>query len=78
MIYAETKTRFEELMNFLSQTTKGGAASQFIRLIDPRLRSRYSYVLPWLDKVNSNSAEQINSDLLEIREYANFKLIILL
>jgi hypothetical protein len=68
--------RFDDVMEHLGKLKNGPAAVDYIQNIDERLYSRQAFPLPRLGKVTSNPAEQTNSGLLEIREYAPFKLLV--
>jgi hypothetical protein len=68
--------RFETVMDHLSKSKKGQAAVEYIQKIDESLYSRQAFPLPRLGKVTSNPAEQTNSGLLQIQEFAPFKLLV--
>lgn len=55
---------------------KGTDAVDYIKEIDTKLYARHAFPLPRLGKISSNPAEQANSGLLPIREYAPLKLLV--
>lgn len=55
---------------------KGCDARDYITAIDETLFARHAFPLPRLGKISSNPAEQANSGLLSIREFALFKLLV--
>lgn len=57
LIYAQTKIRFQEQMNSLSQIRRVEVIPHYIRQMDLRLWSRNAFLLPWWGKVYSNLAE---------------------
>ena len=62
----------------MKKIKKGEAVVEYMQKIDEKLYSRQAFPLPRLGKVTSNLAEQANSGLLEIQEFAPFKLIVAL
>lgn len=69
--------RFDKILEHLERSiAKGTTAADYIRGIDPEAYTRYAFPLPRLGKTASNPAEQANSGLLNIREYAPYKLLV--
>ncbi|CAM6101010.1 unnamed protein product [Calypogeia fissa] len=69
--------RFNEILVHLEKSTaKGVVAAAYIRKLDPKLYARYAFPLPRFGHVTSNPCEATNSGLLNIREFAPFKLLV--
>lgn len=69
--------RFDQLLLHLAVfVAKGAAAVEYIKKIDETLYTGHAFPLPRFRKICSKPAEQANSSLLAIREFAPLKLLI--
>lgn len=69
--------RFDQLLGHLAASVaKGAAAIEYIKKIDETLYTWHAFPLPRFGKTCSNPAEQANSGLLSIREFAPLKCLV--
>lgn len=68
---------FDKILDHLRNSMAWGvAATEYIAGIETKLYARHAFPLPRMGKISSNSAEQMHSGLLPIREFAPYKILL--